>query len=380
MPPAIITQPFAWNGEFTPPPTTGSDSDTTVSQEVGFPETQSTPLGSGGVPVNRSQTNGIFNLYSNILVYINTGGTFTFDNSVVTDLGGYNEGAILWCASANQYLISLVNNNVANFITTPSYVNDGINWSFLTSFAYPDITDTAGLVTITGTNGLQVNHNCLVNGAFSTLGVAHFQNSTTGAQLIIQRESSTEPGFYFNVEPENPNVGTVGGSGYPALLYTGGGSGSVQLAMSYNSPDGRAYLPLAGFGAASLNGYAIAVAGDIQVGVPSTSVTISSNIIRATGAVLPSATGGLNISGTTQFVVNIPAGANSNTVRISLVAAGIITGARGYNSYGSVSFSSVAPGYTLQGVATFDGTYININTYNTSGSLYNAIINFSIVI
>jgi hypothetical protein len=126
--PNVIGNPFAYNGDYILPPTDGSNTDAIVSQEVGYPETQSAPLGSGGIPVNRQQTNGIYNLYTNTIVWLNAGGTFTFDNTIVTTQGGYSKGAVLWCESINGYLVSLIDNNAADFVTNPDYINDNVNW------------------------------------------------------------------------------------------------------------------------------------------------------------------------------------------------------------------------------------------------------------
>jgi hypothetical protein len=130
--PNVIGNPFAYNGDYILPPTDGSNTDAIVSQEVGYPQTQSAPLGSGGIPINRQQTNGIYNLYTNTLVWLNAGGTFTFDDTIVTTQGGYSQGAVLWCESISGFLVSLIDNNAANFVTNPNYINDGINWQTVT--------------------------------------------------------------------------------------------------------------------------------------------------------------------------------------------------------------------------------------------------------
>ena len=135
--PNVIGEPFAYNGDYTLPPTTGSNTDAAVSQEVGYPQTQQTPLGSGGIPINRQQTNGIFNLYTNTLVWLNAGGTFTFDQTIVDTQGGYSEGAVLWAASIGSFVVSLIDNNAANFITNPEYIGDNIHWKPLINLYTP---------------------------------------------------------------------------------------------------------------------------------------------------------------------------------------------------------------------------------------------------
>lgn len=150
--PPIIYQPFCSTGSQTAPPTTSTGgSDVITNQEDGFTPLQATPFTAGGAPVLVSQMNGVLNFYSSIIEWINAGGTFTFDATFSTQNGGYPAGVILWCDSNKSYQRSLINNNIANFITTPSYINDGINW--VTQSIYtPDIIDdvSTGQITIGG--------------------------------------------------------------------------------------------------------------------------------------------------------------------------------------------------------------------------------------
>lgn len=379
MPPAIITQPFAWNGEFILPPVSGDDTDDTISQEVGFPITQSTALGSGGVPVNRQETNGAFNLYSEILVYINTGGTFTFDTSVVDVLGGYSAGSILWCASANQFLISLIDSNIANFITTPSYINDGINWAFLSN-SLPDITDSDGVVTITGSGGLLVDHVLAVSGIANLAGGASIGNSANGATVAIIRDTNTELGNNLYIKSESATAFPSGGTGNPWEIV----GGNVSLSANYNSSNGRLYNFTASPGNTTAAN-AVALYGDIVVeknaGISSFFFADSAfAYCRALGAVIPASVAGLSISGSTVIDVPVSMGNSILFRTIDLVALGVITVARGYNSYGTVSFSALPTSGSLQGSAIFDGQNIKIFTANNSGSSFSATISFAITI
>lgn len=133
--PDIIVDAFCQNGvlgtDYVDPPVSSIDPNI-VTQEDGYPISQATPFNSGGVPVDRAQTNGLQRLYSSILVWLNVGGTFTFDATVAT-AGGYNEGAILYCASNNTFQRSLIPDNTADFVTTPSYIDDGVNWATVTA-------------------------------------------------------------------------------------------------------------------------------------------------------------------------------------------------------------------------------------------------------
>ena len=139
--PETITEPFCAQGiegtDYVTPQVSSTDP-LVVTQDLGYPPSQATPYQSGGTFVTRPQTNGLLRLYSNIITWLNIGGQITFDDAVV-DVGGYPEGIVLWCASNGTYQKSLKDNNIANFITTPSYINDGINWRVVTNT--PSITN-----------------------------------------------------------------------------------------------------------------------------------------------------------------------------------------------------------------------------------------------
>ena len=125
--PSPIVKPFCNSGFETPP---NINTDTVVAnQEIGFPPLQATPLDAGGEPYTIDQLNGVFNFYTQQIQALVSGWKFTFNQAVSDQNGGYPLGVILYCASNNSFQRSLVNNNTANFITTPSYIDDGINWT-----------------------------------------------------------------------------------------------------------------------------------------------------------------------------------------------------------------------------------------------------------
>ena len=138
--PNLIYQAFAHGGDFVNPSPTISTTD--VNQVTGFPIIYSTNISAGGKAPERDEMNGIFNLYSNLLLWINTGGTFTFDSTVATAIGGYNAGTILFCGRDNQYVMSLVNNNTLNFNTSRSNI-DNINWAYLNNIQISPLGTTS---------------------------------------------------------------------------------------------------------------------------------------------------------------------------------------------------------------------------------------------
>ena len=173
--PATLLTAIASQGAFVAPLLTPDQLKASIP--LGYPPAQAELLSTGGTPVDIKQTNGLFNLLSQFIVWLNTGGTWTFDPAVVA-VGGYNQGAQLWCASASRYLISLKNNNTANFITTPSYVNDGVNWAFA---ELPSINDNGAQVTVG--KPLNVNGNISATGGISSGGNFSTSLATGGYYL-----------------------------------------------------------------------------------------------------------------------------------------------------------------------------------------------------
>ena len=155
----LLTIPFCNDGtegvDYVLPPIAGNQSSTIQTQQQGIPPVQSEKIGFGGKYVLRDEANGVMRFYTTVLNYINRGGQFTFDAVQSAATGGYDQGAVLFAASNNTFQLSLVDNNTANFIATPTYLNDGINWRQITSSnlnPYPDVVDdiSTGNVTIGG--------------------------------------------------------------------------------------------------------------------------------------------------------------------------------------------------------------------------------------
>lgn len=102
---------------------------------TGFPAITQTSIPNGGIPPERADFNGMFNLLSSALVYIQNGGQWTFVPEVSNAIGGYPAGAILNYYDAthkvNKRVISNINNNVNNFLLDPSQIGDSSKpWSY----------------------------------------------------------------------------------------------------------------------------------------------------------------------------------------------------------------------------------------------------------
>lgn len=176
--PPIFTTPFASGGNYTPLSLTSST--TVINQVLGIPQVFATPYSSGGQPVPVNQTNGIWNAYSTQSVWQQGGGTFTYEPAFVTATGGYDAGTILFYAAANRYVISLIGGNNFNFLVTPGDI-DGVHWQYLDTYSaaanFPNITDIANLVSVTGSGGLAVTHGITQNG-YAVVDATTINNDT----------------------------------------------------------------------------------------------------------------------------------------------------------------------------------------------------------
>ena len=109
------------------PPVTSADP-AAASLETGAPPLQQVRPSLGGAVFPRQQYNGALRLLSNILTYLNKGGEFTFDPK---NTAGYALDAVLYDYASKRYVVSLKDNNTANFVTNPTLINN-VDWAFLT--------------------------------------------------------------------------------------------------------------------------------------------------------------------------------------------------------------------------------------------------------
>ena len=146
----LIKRIFASAGDLTPIPDT-DPTGKTANYNDGFAKLRALPLVSGGVPVKREEINTLFSFVTQNLLAINSGTAMTFDSEIAEYLGGYSKGDILFSQLEKAFQLSLKDNNLANFVKDPNYINDGINW--ISIGAYPDIVDSNGVITIQQPNG-----------------------------------------------------------------------------------------------------------------------------------------------------------------------------------------------------------------------------------
>ncbi len=145
--PQVIVEAFCATGtlgtDYIIPPQSSGDP-TIMTQDVGYPIAQATPLNAGGVFIERNQTNGAFFLYSSHIAWLQFGGTYIFEADVSTANGGYSQNCVLFDTGSKRFVISLINSNTYDYISTPSYI-DGVKWQFLDVQGYATAAQTRAL-------------------------------------------------------------------------------------------------------------------------------------------------------------------------------------------------------------------------------------------
>lgn len=128
--PDVLTQPIAENGTKNSIPNTNDQSLGLVSQSTGFPAICSERIADGGKAPRRADFNGVFNLLSRYMFFKQNGGVETFRSDVSTAIGGYPLNAILSYKNGSdvKFVRSMIANNTYNFVSTPSYIDDGVHW------------------------------------------------------------------------------------------------------------------------------------------------------------------------------------------------------------------------------------------------------------
>ena len=129
--PTILLKPFADSGDKNSIPVTNSDVSNPQLADLtnGFPVITGKRPEDGGLPPERKDFNGLGYLTTTYDYFYQAGGTFTYNATIASAIGGYPQNARLWYTDANgntTVLRSTKNDNTDNFVTTPSYI--GTSW------------------------------------------------------------------------------------------------------------------------------------------------------------------------------------------------------------------------------------------------------------
>ena len=130
--PTLLLKPFAQSGD----KNTLHDENTDATQPWladltnGFPPITSVIQSEGGYPPERKDFNALGYLTTLYDYFYQAGGTFTWNDTICTAIGGYPQGARLWYIKQNGETVivrSMIGNNTYNFTQNESYI-DGVKW------------------------------------------------------------------------------------------------------------------------------------------------------------------------------------------------------------------------------------------------------------
>jgi len=118
---------------------TPTSTDAPASLHDGFPPETFVPLGSGGVPPNGADFNGILNQLSAWARWMAAGGVAVYDATFQTAIGGYPRGAVVGSAATpGRSYRSTAENNMTNPDAS------GAGWMFIDQLIAQDLTDNRG--------------------------------------------------------------------------------------------------------------------------------------------------------------------------------------------------------------------------------------------
>lgn len=125
--PELIQVEFARDGQKNEIPLSSSDpSSNLASFTTGFKPITMTPRSAGGKPPQGQDFNGILNILSAHIRFMNGGGRYRWDDEYVAAVGGYAKGSVIQSDDGEREYISQVDNNTDNFNEDPSVI--GTSW------------------------------------------------------------------------------------------------------------------------------------------------------------------------------------------------------------------------------------------------------------
>lgn len=125
--PAFIPIPFAQDGNRNTIPENGTEGKPDASFALGFPQITETPLSIGGLPPQRKDFNGIFNLLSNFAYFQQSGGIFKYSEELT-----YIPPSIIW--SNNKLWICIKENGKSSTNGIQNPKTESEYWKSLPEF------------------------------------------------------------------------------------------------------------------------------------------------------------------------------------------------------------------------------------------------------
>lgn len=130
--PTLLLKPFAVDGDRNVLPDENEDVTNPQLADLtnGFPPITGLKPADGGLPPERRDMNALGYLTTLYDYFYQVGGTFGWNDTVVSAIGGYPQGARLWYIKQNGETIivrSGKDNNTDNFTQNESLI-DGVSW------------------------------------------------------------------------------------------------------------------------------------------------------------------------------------------------------------------------------------------------------------
>lgn len=113
--PTLITTPFAENGDKNTIPESVGAEPQNATMQAGFPPITQQKISEGGIPPERNDFNGMFNLVTQHLVHLNNGMSYEFDQEHADKIGGYPLNARLMLDNGD-----IVQSTIANNVNNPN--------------------------------------------------------------------------------------------------------------------------------------------------------------------------------------------------------------------------------------------------------------------
>lgn len=146
--PPILASSFAVNGDKNTIPTTNSGTEGLASLSLGFPPITQQPVSQGGIPPQRADFNGIFNLITNFLMFIQNGSIFAYSSTL-----DYQPPAIVY---GNNALYRCIATNGANTSAGVQPLSNTSYWQPLIPVG--GITVSGNTITVTNGTGTQIQY------------------------------------------------------------------------------------------------------------------------------------------------------------------------------------------------------------------------------
>lgn len=113
--PTLITTPFAENGDKNIIPESVGANPQNATMQAGFPPITQQKISEGGIPPERNDFNGMFNLVTQHLVHLNNGMSYEFNQEHADKVGGYPLNARLMLSNGD-----IVQSTIANNVNNPN--------------------------------------------------------------------------------------------------------------------------------------------------------------------------------------------------------------------------------------------------------------------